>query len=154
MTILARLLAVPSMIAIAAVAVACGGGGASPEEFREQANKICAEGERAVEGLGEPSSPEQTGEVLEQADETLRGARERLEGLETPGGEEGEQAERYVELFGEQTEQASGAFDDLRGAIESENPQQVQESVMQLQQLEENEEIDRLARELKLDACM
>ncbi len=32
MTILARLLAVPSMIAIAAVAVACGGGGASPEE--------------------------------------------------------------------------------------------------------------------------
>jgi len=50
MTILARLLAVPSMIAIAAVAVACGGGGASPEEFREQANEICVEGERAVEG--------------------------------------------------------------------------------------------------------
>jgi hypothetical protein len=154
MTILARLLAVPSMIAIAAVAVACGGGGASPEEFREQANEICVEGERAVEGLGEPSSPEQAGEVLDRADETLRGARERLEGLETPGGEEGEQAERYVELFGEQTEQASGAFDGLRGAIESEDPQQVQESVMQLQQLEENEEIDRLARELRLDQCM
>ncbi len=154
MTILARLLAVPSMIAIAAVAVACGGGGASPEEFREQANEICEEGERAVEGLGEPSSPEQTGEVLERADETLRGARERLEGLETPGGEEGEQAERYVELFGEQTEQASGAFDGLRGAIESEDPEQVQESVMQLQQLEENEEIERLARELELDQCM
>ena len=154
MTILARLLAVPSMIAIAAVAVACGGGGASPEEFREQANKICVEGERAVEGLGEPSSPEQAGEVLDRADETLQGARERLEGLETPGGEEGEQAERYVELFGQQTEQASGAFDGLRGAIESEDPQQVQESVMQLQQLEENEEIDRLARELQLDQCM
>jgi hypothetical protein len=154
MTILARLLAVPSMIAIAAVAVACGGGGASPEEFREQANEICVEGERAVEGLGEPSSPEQAGEVLDRADETLRGARERLEGLETPGGEEGEQAERYVELFGEQTEKASGAFDGLRGAIESEDPQQVQESVMQLQQLEENEEIDRLARELQLDQCM
>jgi hypothetical protein len=92
--------------------------------------------------------------VLERADETRRGVRERLEGLETPGGEEGEQAERYVELFGEQTEQASGAFDGLRGAIESANPQQVQESVMQLQQLEENEEIDRLARELELDACM
>jgi hypothetical protein len=154
MTILARLLAVPSMIAIAAVAVACGGGGASPEEFREQANKICVEGERAVEGLGEPSSPEQAGEVLDRADETLRGARERLEGLETPGGEEGEQAERYVELFGQQTEQASGAFDGLRGAIESEDPQQVQESVMQLQKLEENKEIDRLARDLQLDKCM
>ena len=154
MTILARLLAVPSMIAIAAVAVACGGGGASPEEFREQANKICVEGERAVQGLGEPSSPEQAGEVLDRADETLQGARERLEGLETPGGEEGEQAERYVELFGQQTEQASGAFDGLRGAIESEDPEQVQESVMQLQKLEENEEIDRLARDLKLDQCM
>jgi len=154
MTILARLLAVPSMIAIAAVAVACGGGGASPEEFREQANEICVEGERAVEGLGEPSSPEQAGEVLDRADETLQGARERLEGLETPGGEEGEQAERYVELFGQQTEQASGAFDGLRGAIESEDPQQVQESVMQLQKLEENKEIDRLARDLQLDKCM
>ena len=154
MTILARLLAVPSMIAIAAVAVACGGGGASPEEFREQANKICVEGERAVEGLGEPSSPEQAGEVLDRADETLQGARERLEGLETPGGEEGERAERYVELFGQQTEQASGAFDDLRGAIESEDPQQAQESLMQLQQFEENEEIDRLIRELRLDQCM
>ncbi len=153
MTILARLLAVPSMIAIAAVAVACGGGGASPEEFREQANEICVEGERAVEGLGEPSSPEQTGEVLDRADETLRGVRERLEGLETPGGEEGEQAERYVELFGQQTEQASGAFDDLRGAIESENPQELQQAAMQLQQLEENEEIDRLARDLQLDQC-
>lgn len=142
------------MIAIAAVAVACGGGGASPEEFREQANEICVEGERAVQGLGEPSSPEQAGEVLDRADETLRGARERLEGLDVPGGEEGEQAERYVELFGEQTEQASGAFDGLRGAIESEDPEQVQESVMQLQKLEENEEIDRLARELQLDQCM
>lgn len=154
MTILARLLAVPSMIAIAAVAVACGGGGASPEEFREQANKICVEGERAVQGLGEPSSPEQAGEVLDRADETLRGARERLEDLDVPGGEEGEQAERYVELFGQQTEQASGAFDGLRGAIESEDPEQVQESVMQLQKLEENEEIDRLARDLQLDQCM
>jgi hypothetical protein len=154
MTILARLLAVPSMIAIAAVAVACGGGGASPEEFREQANEICVEGERAVEGLGEPSSPEQAGEVLDRADETLRGARERLEGLETPGGEEGEQAERYVELFGEQTEQASGAFDDLRGAIESEDPEELQKAAMELQQLEENEEIDRLASELELDQCM
>jgi len=92
--------------------------------------------------------------VLDRADETLRGARERLEGLETPGGEEGEQAERYVELFGQQTEQASGAFDDLRGAIESEDPQELQQAAMQLQQLEENEEIDRLARELKLDQCM
>ncbi len=140
------------MIAIAAVAVACGGG-ASPEEFREQANEICVEGEQAVEGLGEPSSPEQAGEVLDGADETLQGARERLEALETPGGEEGEQAERYVELFGEQTEQASGAFDGLREAIESEDPEQLQEAVQELQALEENEEIDQLAQELQLDQC-
>jgi len=154
MTTLARLFAVPSMLTVAAVAVACGGGGASPEEFREQANAICVEGEQAVQGLGEPSSPEQAGQLLDRADETLRGARERLEGLETPGGEEGEQAERYVELFGQQTEQASAAFDDLRGAIESENPQELQRAAQQLQQLEENEEINRLARELQLDQCM
>lgn len=112
------------------------------------------EGERAVEGLGEPSSPEQAGAVLDRAEETLRGARERLEGLEVPSGEEGERAERYVELFGQQTEQASGAFDDLRGAIESEDPQQLQQAATQLQQLEENEEIDRLVKELRLDRCM
>jgi hypothetical protein len=153
MTTLARLLAVPSMIAVAAVAAACGGGGASPEEFRQQANKICVEGERAVEGLGEPSSPEQAGQVLDRADETLQGARERLEGLEVPSGEEGERAERYVELFGEQTEQASGAFDGLRGAIESENPQELQRAVMELQRLEENKEIDDLAKQLKLEEC-
>lgn len=153
MTTLARLLAVPSMIAVAAVAVACGGG-ASPEEFREQANEICAEGERAVEGLGEPSSPEQAGELLDRADETFQGARERLEDLDVPSGEEGEQAERFVELFGQQTEQASGGFDDLRGAIESEDPEELQQAVTELQQLKENEEIDRLAMELQIDQCL
>lgn len=152
---LARLLAVVSVIAVAAVAVACGGGDeASPEEFRAQANKICAESEQAVERLGEPSSPEQAGEVLEEADKTLQRARERLEDLETPEGETGEQAERYVELFGQQTEQASGALEDLREGIESEDAEQLQQAGKQLQELEQNEEIDRLARELKLDQCM
>ena len=154
MNSLARLLAVPSVTAVAAVAVACGGGGeTSPEEFREQANKICVESERAVEGLGEPSSPEQAGEVLGKADETLQTARERLEDLDTPDGQEGERAERYVELFGQQTEQASDALDDLREGIESEDPKQLQQAGEQLQKLEANEEIDRLARELKLNEC-
>ena len=148
-----RLLVIPSVTAVAAVAVACGGGGASPEEFREQANQICVEGEQAVEGLGQPSSPEQAGQLLDRADETLQGASERLEDLEVPEGEEGEQAERYVELFGQQTEQASSAFEGLRGAIESEDPQQLQQAASQLQGLQQNEELDRLARELELDQC-
>jgi len=152
MTTLARLLALPSMIAVAAVAVACGG--ASPEEFRQQANEICVEAERASEGLGQPaSSPEQAGQVLDRAEETLQGARERFEGVDVPSGEEGERAERYVELFGQQTEQASGALDGLRGAIESEDPQQLQQAVQELQRLEENKEIADLAKQLRLDQC-
>ena len=150
----ARLLAVPSVTALAAVAVACGGGdGASPEEFREQANRICVESEQAVEGLGEPSSPEQAGEVLGQAEETLQKASERLEDLETPEGQEGEKAERYVELFGQQTEQASDALGNLREGIETEDEEQLQQAGQQLQELENNEEINRLARELELNEC-
>lgn len=155
MTTLARLFAVPSVIAVAAVAVACGGGDeTSPEEFRTQANRICVEAERAVEGLDEPTSPEQAGEVLDEADQTLQNARDRLQGLETPEGEEGERAERYVELFDQQTEQASEALDGLRQGLESEDQAQLQEAGRQLQQLEDNQEIDRLARELELNECV
>lgn len=153
MTTLARLLAVPSVIAVAAVAVACGGDEPSPEEFRAQANRICVEAEQAVERLDEPESIEQAGEVLDEADQTLQNARDRLQDLETPGGEAGEKAERYVELFDEQTEQASEALDVLREGIESEDEEKLEEATRQLQQLE-NEEIDRLARELKLNECV
>ena len=155
MTTLARLLAVPSVTAVAAVAVACGGGDeTSPEEFRGQANRICVEAERAVEGIDQPSSPEQAGEVLDEAQQTLENARDRLQGLETPEGEEGERAERYVELFDEQTEQASEALDGLREGIEAEDQEKLQEAGRQLQELEGNEEIDRLARELELNECV
>ncbi|MDQ3770195.1 MAG: hypothetical protein M3370_12070 [Actinomycetota bacterium] len=153
MTTLARLLAVPSVIAVAAVAVACGGDELSPEEFRGQANRICVEAEQAVERLDEPSSLEQAGEVLDEADQTLQDARDRLQDLETPGGEAGERAERYVELFDEQTEEASEALDVLREGIEDEDQEKLEEATRQLQQLE-NEEIDRLARELKLNECV
>ena len=152
----ARLLAVPSVTAVAAVAVACGGGGgeeASPEEFRAQANRICVETEQSADRLGQSSSREQAGEVLEEVEETLQKASQRLEELETPEGQEGEQAERYVELFGQQTEQVSDGLENWREGIESEDPEQQQQAVKQLQEIYQNEEIDRLARELKLNEC-
>lgn len=148
-----RLAALASVVVWAAAISACGGGEASVEDFRSEANAICREGEEALGGLGEPSSPDQVDEQLDLVLGELDSAEGRFQDLELPGGDQGEQAARFVELFSERSDAGRSAIDDLRGAIEAQDQQGLQRAGQRLQALDEDGELEGIAGELDLEEC-
>ena len=110
---------------------ACGGGDDAPsrQEFVQDAEKICKDTEKALEGFGENvDSPEEAGEAIDKVIERARQAADELEDKLIP------------------------ALEELKRAIQSKDQQALQEAVTKLQQLEATES-DRYARELGIRAC-
>jgi hypothetical protein len=129
---------------------ACGGNGSgdrlSAEEFREQANAICAEFDEKISGLATPSSPEDIPGYVEEVIPLVEDGLAELRALNPP-----EEFEEDYETMLAETEKAIPAARALSEAPAEEDPAAVQDAIAQGQQADEAS--DRVANELGLDEC-
>jgi len=138
--------------------VACGddddGSAPSKQEFANDAERICKETEKALEGFGEDvGSPEEAADAIDKVIERARKAADDLANLDRPEGETGETATKFAEGFKSELEdKLVPALEALKSALKSGDPQKIQEAVSKLQSLEASES-DRYARQLGINAC-
>jgi hypothetical protein len=134
------------------VAAGCGGDGGeggdrlTAAEFREAADAICAEYDQKIQDLGEPESLEDLNAFIERAIPIIEEGFNKLEDLQPPEELEADW-NRAMEVNGENLQLTK----DLQAAAESGDEARVQEILAQAAQNEE--ETDRLARELGLQRC-
>lgn len=146
----AALLALVASTALAAAG--CGGGGGasgdrlSAAEFRQAADAICAEYDQKIQDLGEPESLEDLTEFIGRAIPIIEEGFNKLDELQPPEELEADW-NRATEVNAENLQLTK----DLQAAAESGNDERVQEILAQASQNEE--ETDRLARELGLQRC-
>lgn len=147
----AALLALVASAALAAAGCGGGGGGGSGDrltaaEFRQAADAICAEYDQKIEDLGQPESLEDLTAFIGRAIPIIEEGFNKLEELQPPEELEADW-NRAMEVNGENLQLTK----DLQAAAESGNEERVQEILAQAGQNEE--ETDRLARELGLQRC-
>jgi hypothetical protein len=140
-----------TLAAVAAVAAGgCGGEDLSVDEYRTQANQLCAISERQASEVPPPQSPEDIGPSLEAALELAEEQQAEFERLEPPD-ELAEQHEEAVAQGDEQIETVEGFTDELE---DGDDPAEIfAEQIPQL-----NEQIERsnaLAAEIGgLEECV
>jgi hypothetical protein len=139
--------------------VACGdddddGSAPSKQEFVTDAEQICKDTEKALENFGENvNSPEEAADAIDKVIERARKAADDLSNLDRPEGETGETATKFAEGFKTELEdKLVPALEDLKSALQSKDPQKIQEAASKLQGLEATES-DRYARQLGIRAC-
>jgi hypothetical protein len=136
--------------------MACGGGSDAPsrQEFAQDAERVCKQTERALEGFGENvEGPEEAADAIDKVIERARKAADELADLDRPEGETGETATKFAEGFKKELEEKLiPALEELKRALQSKDPQKLQEAVSKLQSLESTES-DRYARQLGIRAC-
>jgi hypothetical protein len=143
-----------TLVGAAALAGAgCGGGDGggsgdrlSAAEFREAADAICAEYDQKIQELGEPESLEDLTEFIGRAIPIIEEGFDKLDDLQPPEELEADW-DRAIEVNAENLQLTK----DLQAAAESDDEERVQEILAQAGQNEE--ETDRLARDLGLQRC-
>ena len=146
-----RRLLVPTALAALALA-ACGG--ASREDFANEANAICRDIEADIERInqGEIRSLQQAQERVESLSGKLDEAVRRLRAVEVPGGEDGEAAEAYVSEFTRRAEVAGDALDDFIPALRRRDEEAIRELGERVQGLDDAR-LDELARAAGATGC-
>jgi hypothetical protein len=141
------------VVLAAALLAACGSDGdddgLNADEYRDRANRICAEANREVEGLDPPTSPDQLADFLERGLELGRSYDRRFRELDPPDELE-DLHERGVRLSERLDERFQSLIDRVRAADEP--LAELQRGLQGL--LSQVEEADELNRELGLDECL
>jgi methyl-accepting chemotaxis protein len=145
-------LAIPTSLLLAAAG--CGGEDAPTQaEYAEQVERICSEQQEKLQGLEEPGSVEDIPRFADEIGTTVRETTTRIERVERPSGEAGDQAERFVgALRGDVDRQFSPRLQQMKSAAESGNQRRVLEAVEQLQAIE-TPRTDQLARDIGAEGC-
>src|SRR5918996_2476176 len=154
MTRLLSLVAVLMSIGLVACGDDDGGSAPSKQEFVNDAERVCKDTEKALENFGEDvNSPEDAADAIDKVIERARKAADDLTDLDRPEGETGETATRFAEGFKTEFEdKLVPALEGLKSALQSGDPQKIQEAASKLQGLEATES-DRYARQLGINAC-
>jgi ABC-type transporter Mla subunit MlaD len=130
----------PVLLTLLALAAAsCGGDDApSEEEFADRANEICREAEQSLDDIAEGAeSPDDVVEAIDELIEKSRNVVDDLADLERPGGDAGSTAEQFVDATRtELQDKGIPALEELRGAVESEDQEAIQQAVRRLQGIE------------------
>ena len=133
----------------AALAAGCGGGGGdglSQEEFRQQADAICAKYDKKIQALGSPQSPADIPAYVQKGIPLLRQGIAELRALNPPADVEDD----YNRMLNE-TAKAIPAAEKLAEAAEKGDAAAVQEAIREGQLADEAS--DELATKLELDGC-
>ena len=145
---LLTILAAPALLL-----AACGG--VSKEDYAEDLSAVCTDIEAETQKIGEAevSNPAELSAQLDEIRTAIRGGIARMRDLERPDGEDGDRAEEYIEkLQGTLDGQVLPALDDLEKAVKAKDQQAIRAAATRLQGVDE-EETDRLAKEIGADEC-
>jgi hypothetical protein len=139
------------MVALATfLAAGCGGDGGNgeltAEEFRQQADAICAEFEGKLDALEQPSSPDDLKRFVNEAVPIIEDGTQQLNDLEPPE-EFRDEWTRVVEINSENLD----TIREVQAALEDDDVEQAQRLLQETSGNEE--EADRLAREIGLTKC-
>jgi hypothetical protein len=135
-------------VALALLAAGCGGGDdrLSEEEFRERANAVCADYDRQVEKLGEPSSVDEVEDfAAKAADLTRRGVGE-LRELEPP-----DELQPDYDRFLAEGQTVVELSDRLERAARDRDAEELQKILREAQASDRRS--DQIAKRLGLDEC-
>jgi hypothetical protein len=146
----ARLTLIALVLAAGATASACGGGGGddrlSQDEFRQQANAICAKYDAKIKALGSPSSPADIPDFVRRGIPLLRQGIAELRALKPPT-----ELQNDFDRMLNETAKAIPAAQSLAAAAEKADAAGVQKAIAQAQAA--SAASDRLATDLQLDKC-
>ena len=141
------------VLLLALALAACGG--VSREDYAKDLDDVCTDIEEKTEEIGR-SEVDNPGEVSAQLDDiraAIREGIERMKDLERPDGDDGELATEYVAKLEETlNRQVLPALEDLDQAVGAKDEDKIRAAATRLQEIDE-EETDRLARELGADEC-
>ena len=91
-----------TVLAVLCAAVVAGCGGPSKEEYASEANGICAQIQKDLQQVsqgGQTNDPKEINERTDQAVQAFTTGVNKINDLETPSGEAGEQAEQFSAAF-------------------------------------------------------
>lgn len=132
------------------LAAGCGGdggnGGLTAEEFRQQADAICAEFESKLDAIDQPSSPDDLKRFVNDAVPIIEDGTQKLSDLEPPE-ELQDKWTRVIEINEENLE----TIKNVQTALEDDDVGEAQRLIQESGGNEE--EADRLAREIGLTKC-
>jgi hypothetical protein len=146
------------LILLAFAAASCDGDDGddapSQREFAKQANKICRDAKQSLDDVAEGADdPEDIVEAIDEVIEESRDTVDELADLERPDGEAGKTAERFVDATRTEIEDKGvPALEELRGAVESEDREAIQEAAQRLQRIDSTTS-NRAAREVGATDC-
>jgi hypothetical protein len=143
------LLATVSLTA-ALLAAGCGGDGGgealSADEFRQEADRICAEFETKLDDVEPPNSPDDIRRFVEEAVPIIEDGTDQLNSLEPPS-EFQDEWDRITEINEENLDTVRA----VRDALENED---LEEATRLMEEAGGNEkEADQLARDIGLTKC-
>jgi hypothetical protein len=144
------------IVMMAAFAISsCGdeGGDASRAEFARGADAACALANKRLDLFGEGNpDPDERLQQIRGVSQALDDAVEQLDGLETPGGEDGERAAKLVASLSEEARVVKPVLKLLDRAVRDKDMRAVEEARRRLEGIDEQKS-NRLARELGADEC-
>jgi hypothetical protein len=141
--------------AVAALGMAACSDGGSGEDYAERLNEICEEVERHVGELDttRAETPEEAVALIEDLIAETRRAARRVEAVDRPDGDAGDEAERFVRTLEREVDrEAIPALEDLRDAVKAQDPVAAEDAGDRLRALEKSAS-DRQARRLGAEAC-
>jgi hypothetical protein len=143
-----------ALLALAAAVLLAACGGASQEDFAEQANAICRDVERDIDRLnqGRITSLDEAQRRVDALNRKLGEVTTRLGDVERPGGDEGERAGRFVSEFTRSSAAARQALSGLIPALRARDQRRLTQLTGQLRRLDDPR-LTRLARDAGLREC-
>ena len=152
-----RLAAAPlALVALALGVSACGGDDApSKAEYAADIERVCNDARKYATGLGkDASSPDEFAQAIDKVIEDMRSSMDELQELDTPDGDAGETAEKFVKVTVSDTEgEGIPALEDFRDALKDNDQKAAQAAYARLQEVD-TQEADRLAGELGARDCV
>ena len=145
-----------TLVVLASMSLAaCGDDEDKPtrQQFAADANKICQDLEKAGQTLNNPESVAEIERYATQLEEEVDEAVGRLGKLETPAGEDGEKAQKFIDEIEKGTnEQIKPALGKLREAAQAKDEKAIVAAAGEIEKVE-TPEADKLANELGAKEC-
>jgi hypothetical protein len=143
-------------LALLSAAVVAGCGGPSKEEYAQQANGICAQIQKDLQSVsqgGQTNNPKEINQRTDQAVDAFSKGVNKIKGLDKPGGEAGEQAEKFTNAFSKFLEEDyRPGVEKLQKAVSSRDRQQIRTAALQLRNIN-TQDVNRLAGQLGVTEC-
>lgn len=145
-----------TVLAVLCAAVVAGCGGPSKEEYASEANGICAQIQKDLQQVsqgGQTNDPKEINQRTDQAVQAFTTGVNKINDLETPGGEAGEQAEQFSAAFEKfLKEDYQPGVEKLQEAVSSRDRQKIRTAALQLRNIN-TQDVNRLAGQLGVTEC-